>query len=75
VIGFYTKEDRIMAKLPDGLTLETVMESMNGDEYPGFCLKCGEQADGVEPDARRYECESCGANAVYGSEEIVMMFA
>lgn len=63
-----------MAKLPDGLTLETVMESMNGDEYPGFCLKCGEQADGVEPDARRYECESCGANAVYGSEEIVMMF-
>ena len=64
-----------MAKLPDGLTLETVMESMSGDEYTGFCLKCGEQADGVEPDARRYECESCGANAVYGSEEIVMMFA
>jgi hypothetical protein len=26
----------------------------------------------VEPDARKYECESCGANSVYGAEELLM---
>ncbi len=39
----------------------------------GACLACGEMADGVEPDAREYECESCGAKKVYGLEEILMM--
>ena len=38
----------------------------------GFCLACGEQADGVEPDARRYECSCCGKRAVYGFAELVM---
>jgi hypothetical protein len=39
----------------------------------GFCLACGEEASGVEPDARRYECEACGARKVYGIEELVVM--
>ena len=39
----------------------------------GFCLACGEEASGVEPDARRYECESCGAQKVYGLEELLLM--
>lgn len=40
---------------------------------PGFCLACGGEAHGVEPDARRYICESCGMKAVFGAEEIMMM--
>jgi hypothetical protein len=39
----------------------------------GFCLACGETQDGVEPDARKYECESCGESKVYGVEELVLM--
>jgi len=39
----------------------------------GFCLACGAEANGVEPDARQYECESCGVSKVYGLEELVMM--
>jgi hypothetical protein len=39
----------------------------------GFCLACGEEASGCEPDARRYECESCGERKVYGIEELVVM--
>ena len=27
----------------------------------GFCLNCGEQAFGIEPDARNYTCDECGA--------------
>ena len=50
-------------------------QAMVDDESIGFCLACGEQAYGVEPDARRYTCESCGASAVYGAEECMLMGA
>lgn len=39
----------------------------------GFCLSCGQETDGVEPDARQYECDSCHAKKVYGLEELLMM--
>jgi hypothetical protein len=39
----------------------------------GWCLKCGEWAQAVEPDARAYTCEMCGFETVYGLEELVMM--
>ena len=39
----------------------------------GFCLACGAEADGVEPDARYYECEVCEVKAVFGAEELLMM--
>ena len=42
------------------------------ENYGGFCIECGDQAYGVEPDARRYRCESCGARAVYGAEELLI---
>ena len=60
-------------KLPNGLTLEYIMEIAGEGEYAGFCMKCGEQADGVEPDACGYECESCGSPSVYGAEELLIM--
>lgn len=44
-----------------------------GDGNVGFCLACGNDADGVEPDARRYTCESCDQPKVYGLEELLMM--
>lgn len=39
----------------------------------GFCLACGTEMDGVEPDARKYTCEFCGEPKVYGMEELMMM--
>ena len=45
----------------------------SGEDTTGVCLACGETQTGVEPDARGYECESCGApRGVYGAEEIIM---
>lgn len=41
----------------------------------GFCLACGAQQDGCEPDARRYACDVCEERRVYGAEEILMMGA
>ncbi len=59
------------------LDLERVMDAVErqtfGTDNPGFCLACGEETDGCEPDARKYECPSCGAMEVYGAEECLMM--
>lgn len=43
------------------------------DGTMGVCLGCGDEAYGVEPDARDYVCESCGEPKVYGMEEAVIM--
>jgi tRNA(Ile2) C34 agmatinyltransferase TiaS len=57
------------------LTIEQIMEAVESGDYVGFCRACGEQAEGIEPDARGYKCESCGKNQVYGAEELLMMYA
>lgn len=64
-------------KLHPSITLERILaaaeESMFGMSDYGFCIACGEEAHGIEPDARKYECETCGRRAVYGGEELMMM--
>ena len=53
------------------ITLDSILAAV-ADDYIGICVRCGQEQEGVEPDARKYECESCGANAVYGAEELLM---
>ena len=43
------------------------------ENYGGFCTNCGAEADGCEPDAERYTCESCGARSVYGAEQLLII--
>ncbi len=66
-------------RLHPSVTLERVeaaVERNNSSlDNPGFCVKCGADAEGVEPDARRCECESCGEPGVYGAEELLMVLA
>lgn len=54
---------------------EAVEREMTGLDNPGFCLACGAEADGVEPDAEQLTCESCGERAVYGAAEILIAIA
>lgn len=64
-------------KLPTNLTLKMIEEaarrSMTTLDNPGFCLSCGNEQGGCEPDARRYECEACGEKQVYGAEELLIL--
>lgn len=60
--------------------LTRYMQIMTSEEFithsednGGFCVACGEEAYGVEPDARGYECECCGEMKVYGAEELMML--
>lgn len=44
-------------------------------DNPGFCLACGVEAEGCEPDAQNYECASCGEAEVFGCDELLMEIA
>jgi len=52
-------------------TLEQIEEA--DADCVGFCVACGEEHSGIEPDAREGECEVCGAFKVYGAAEIAVM--
>ncbi len=61
------------------ITDDVVMEAcerraMTLDD-PGICLICGQEAGGVEPDAENYKCESCGAEQVFGSDQLLLVIA
>jgi hypothetical protein len=64
-------------KIHKSVTLERVTEAVELHKYsldnPGFCIYCGEDAEDVEPDARRYECDSCERKGVYGAEELLLL--
>lgn len=65
-----------MKTIHPSITLERVQEAIKRRntylDNPGFCLACGEDADNCEPDARKYHCECCEKNTVYGAEEILI---
>ena len=48
---------------------------MTSLDNPGFCVVCGEENEGCEPDARCYRCEFCHNMSVYGAEEILLSIA
>ena len=55
------------------ITPERIETAIADDADLGFCVACGADAEGVEPDARKYECEVCGERKVYGAEELAIM--
>jgi len=54
-------------------SIKVLEEVILADNTRGFCLCCGEEQDGVEPDGRRYRCVNCGQSKVYGAEQLVLM--
>ena len=55
--------------------LEATRQYLFGMGNPGFCVECGAEHDGIEPDAEDYVCESCGSPAVWGAEQLLFMCA
>jgi DNA-directed RNA polymerase subunit RPC12/RpoP len=54
------------------IDIDRVLEALSEDSDIGFCKACGAETDGVEPDARNYECEACGARHVFGAQELLI---
>ena len=61
--------------ITDDAIVEAVERSHTCLDNPGFCLICGAEIEGVEPDAENYECEACGAPFVFGAEELLLRIA
>ena len=57
------------------INLDEVIDRIADDSMSGFCIECGAERDGCEPDARNYACYECGKMAVYGAEELLLMYA
>lgn len=49
------------------------MAVLESDEPVGFCIACGLDHYGIEPDARKYRCEECETPTVYGAPELLIM--
>lgn len=62
-----------LMKVHSSVTAERLQEAIESGDTIGFCIACGEDAYGVEPDAREYTCEGCGESGVYGAEELLLM--
>lgn len=62
--------------LHKSLTIDRVMDAVNRETFgldnPGFCLACGAEVEGCEPDAEYYECDECGARQVFGAAECLL---
>ena len=54
--------------MSEKLTIDRVLEAAVADKHLGFCTRCGTEAEGVEPDARKYTCFSCGAASLATSQ-------
>jgi hypothetical protein len=64
---------KLHASITAARVTEACERAMSGLDNPGFCIACGEEAEGCEPDMRRGKCEACDARAVYGAEELLFM--
>lgn len=62
---------RIHKSLTPERICEAVERNMTTLDNPGFCIVCGSEQDGCEPDARGYECEECQRPTVYGAQELL----
>jgi len=58
------------------VTIERVIDAVHREmetlDNPGFCIACGEEADGCEPDMVCGTCEFCDEKAVYGAAELLL---
>ena len=54
------------------LTKDQIISAVRRDDNIGLCIACGDESTGIEPDARRCKCDSCGEYCVFGAEELLM---
>jgi hypothetical protein len=58
------------------ITVADLIEELDiafGFGHPGYCRKCGVDAEGVEPSTAHALCDSCGAWEVFGADTLLLM--
>ncbi len=67
--------DELHESLTEERVIDAVERTMHDQENLGFCVRCGAEVDGVEPDADRYTCDVCKTPTVFGAENLLLMMA
>jgi hypothetical protein len=52
---------------------EQLEEVLARDDNIGFCLACGCEQHGIEPDREQSKCVNCDDLEVYAAEQILIM--
>ncbi len=52
---------------------ETVFNAIARDDSTGFCVECGAEVGGTEPDREKMRCEACGLYGVFGAENVLFL--
>lgn len=63
------------ASITDEVVLDACERQNMTLDNPGFCLACGVEAGGCDPDAEDYECEACGEHEVQGCCNLLLEIA
>jgi hypothetical protein len=62
-------------RLHPSISASRIIDAVEREQFtldnPGFCITCGAEAEGCEPDAREYECEACDEHTVYGAAKLL----
>lgn len=66
---------KIHESITEARVLEACERASKTTDNPGFCVRCGADAEGVEPDAERYMCEECDRPGVYGAEQLLLLIS
>lgn len=73
---FQTTQPKIdWRKVSQLISLNQIVDAVEGEAYLGFCVLCGTEHDEVEPDAEHYLCEECGTETVFGAGQIALRIA
>lgn len=57
------------------ISVDDLIAAVEADDCIGFCIACGAERFGVEPDARNYPCDECGKRKVFGAEDLLIRLA
>jgi predicted amidophosphoribosyltransferase len=64
-------------KIHPSITVDRVTQAVENQQIslddPGFCLACGADADGCEPDGEGLICNECKQPQVYGAEQVLLL--
>lgn len=59
-------------KIHESITQERLVAALEEDHGIGFCIACGAEVDGIEPDTREGVCDICEQPKVFGAEELLI---
>ena len=66
MIGKKTKKRYVFQSEAD------LIDRLMADDSVGFCIRCGHEHSGIEPDVANAQCAACNLPGLFGVEELLV---